>query len=147
MATYSFQDFALTLTGPGGAITLGDGSGAAKEGATFEFVENANAMVVGADGSGMHSLNASKAGKITVRLLKTSPTNGLLSAMYNFQRVSSANWGQNVMAGSDIVRGEQYSCQQVAFGKFPNNTYAMDGNILEWNFDTVVMDAALATGI
>jgi len=82
-----------------------------------------------------------------VRLLKTSPTNGLLSAMYAFQSTSSANWGQNVMAGSDIVRGEQYSCQQVAFSKFPNNTYAMDGNILEWNFDAVLMDAALATGI
>jgi hypothetical protein len=147
MATYSFQDFALTITGPGGSITLGDGSGAAKEGATFEFVENTNTMTIGADGSGMNSLNASKAGKITVRLLKTSPTNGKLSAMYNFQRTSSANWGKNVMSGSDIVRGEQYSCQQVSFAKFPNNTYAMDGNIIEWNFDAVLMDAALATGI
>lgn len=147
MSTYSFQDFACTLTGPGGAITLGDGSGAAKEGATFEFVENANTMVVGADGTPMHSLNASKAGKATVRLLKTSPTNGLLTAMFNFQRVSSANWGQNILAGSDIVRGDQYSCQQVAFSKIPNNTYAMDANIIEWSFDVGIMDAALATGI
>lgn len=147
MSTYSFIDFALTLTGPGGAITLGDGSGNAKEGVTFEFIENANTMTIGADGTAMHSLNASKGGKATVRLLKTSPTNGLLSAMYNFQRTSSANWGQGVMAGSDIVRGEQYSCQQVAFSKFPSNTYAMDGNILEWNFDIGVMDPALAVGL
>jgi len=147
MSTYSFQDFAMTITGPGGAITLGDGSGAAKEGATFEFIENANTMTVGADGTPMHSLNASKAGKATVRLLKTSPTNGLLSAMYNFQRTSSANWGQNVVAASDIVRGEQYSCQQVAFSKFPNNTYAQDAGMLEWNFDVGIMDPALATGL
>lgn len=147
MATWSFTNFALTLTGPGGAITLGDGSGAAKEGATFEFVENKNTMTIGADGSGMQSLNASTAGKITVRLLKTSPTNGLLSAMYAFQSTSSANWGQNVMAGSDIVRGEQYSCQQVAFSKFPNNTYAMEAGTIEWVFDIGVMDPALAVGV
>lgn len=147
MSTYSFIDFALTITGPGGAITLGDGSGNAKEGVTFEFVENANTMVIGADGTPMHSLNASKGGKATVRLLKTSPTNGLLSAMYNFQRTSSANWGQNVMAGSDIVRGEQYSCQQVAFSKFPNNTYAMEAGTIEWNFDIGIMDPALSIGI
>ena len=147
MATYSFQDFAMTLAGPGGAITLGDGSGAAKEGATFEFVENKNTMTIGADGSGMNSLNASTAGKITVRILKTSPTNGLLSAMYAFQSTSSANWGQNVVAASDIVRGEQYSCQQVAFSKFPNNTYAMEAGTIEWVFDIGVMDPALAVGV
>jgi hypothetical protein len=31
MSTFSFQDFALTLTGPGGSITLGDGAGDAKK--------------------------------------------------------------------------------------------------------------------
>ncbi|MFM0044124.1 phage protein [Paraburkholderia sediminicola] len=144
MSTYSFQNFALTLTGPGGSITLGNGAGDAKEGVTFEFVENANTMVIGAGGEPMHSLNPSKGGKATVRLLKTSTTNGKLSAMYNFQRISSANWGQNVMAGSDIVRGEQYSCQQVAFSKFPNNAYAMEAGTIEWVFDIGIMDAALA---
>jgi|AraplaCL_Cvi_mCL_1032061.scaffolds.fasta_scaffold00438_43 hypothetical protein len=147
MSTYSFQDFALTLTGPGGSITLGDGAGDAKEGVTFEFVENANTMVIGADGTVMHSLNPGKGGKATVRLLKTSPTNGKLSAMYNFQRTSSANWAQNVLAGSDIVRGEQYSCQQVAFSKFPNNTFAMEAGTIEWVFDIGVMDPALSIGV
>lgn len=147
MTTYSFQDFALTITGPGGAIPLGDGSGDAKEGVTFEFVENANTMTIGADGTPMHSLNPGKGGRATVRLLKTSPTNGLLTALYNFQRTSSANWGQNVMSGADIVRGDQYSCQQVAFSKHPNNTYAMEAGMLEWVFDIGIMDPALATGI
>ncbi|MBB3004361.1 hypothetical protein FHX57_006743 [Paraburkholderia tropica] len=144
MSTYSFQNFALTLTGPGGSITLGDGAGDAKEGVTFEFVENANTMVIGADGTPMHSLNPGKGGRATVRLLKTSLTNGKLSALYNFQRTSSANWGQNVLAGSDIVRGEQYSCQQVAFNKFPNNNYAMEAGTIEWVFDIGIMDPALA---
>lgn len=144
MSTYSFQNFALTLTGPGGSITLGNGAGDAKEGVTFEFIENANTMVIGAGGEAMHSLNPGKGGKATVRLLKTSLTNGKLSVMYNFQRTSSSNWGQNVLAGSDIVRGEQYSCQQVAFSKFPNNTYAMEAGTVEWVFDVGIMDPALA---
>lgn len=146
MTTYSFQDFTMTLTGPGGSIPLGDGSGDAKEGVTFELVENTNTMTIGADGTPMHSLNASKGGRATVRLLKTSPTNGLLAAMYAFQRTSSANWGQNTVAASDIVRGDQYSCQQVAFQKLPNNTYAMEAGMIEWVFDIGIMDAALATG-
>ena len=147
MSTYSFINIAVTITGPGGSISLGDGAGTAKEGVSFEFIENTNTMVVGSDGTPMHSLNASKAGRATVRLLKTSPTNGKLAALYNFHRTSSSNWGGNVMAASDIVRGEQYSCQQVAFSKMPNNTYATDANIIEWNFDVGIMDAALALGI
>jgi len=65
-------------------------------------------------------------------------------AMLSFQRTSSANWGQNVVAASDIVRGDQYSCQQVAFSKVPSNTYAAEAGMIEWNFDIGVMDQALA---
>lgn len=146
MSTYSFQNFALTLSGPGGSISLGYGSGNDKGGVTFEFNENANTLTTGADGSPMNSLNPGKSGKVTVRLQKTSLTNGLLSAMYNFQRANAANWGNNVLSGIDIVRGDQYACQVVAFTKFPSNTYAIEGGALEWTFDVGVMDPALATG-
>lgn len=147
MTTYSFLDFAMTISGPGGSISLGNVAGDAKEGVTFEAVEDVNKMTVGAGGDAMHSLIASKGGRATVRLLKTSPTNGLLMAMLAFQRTSSANWGQNVVSASDIVRGDQYSCQQVAFAKVPSNTYAQEAGMIEWNFDIGVMDQALATGV
>jgi len=146
MATYSFLNFNASLIGPGGAISLGAGAGIAEEGFDADYVEDANNMKVGSDGTPMHSLIASKAGKVVVRLLKTSPTNALLSAMYNFQRTSSANWGQNILTASDTVRGDVYTCQLVAFTKFPKNVYAKEGNMLEWSFDVGVMDAALAAG-
>ena len=144
MSVYSFLDFTMTITGPGGSVSLGNVAGDAKEGVTFEAVEDVNKMTIGAGGDAMHSLIASKGGKATVRLLKTSPTNGKLMAMLSFQRTSSANWGQNVVAASDIVRGDQYSCQQVAFSKVPSNTYAAEAGMIEWNFDIGVMDQALA---
>ena len=117
-----------------------------KGGVTFEMNDNANTLTVGADGTPMNSLNPSKAGKVTVRLLKTAPANGLLSAMYNYQRASPANWGQNTLAAADVTRGDQYACQSVAFTKFPSNTYTVEGGALEWTFDVGIMDPALATG-
>jgi hypothetical protein len=146
MSTYSFQSFTMTITGPGGSISLGYGSGNDKGGVTFEMNENANTMSIGADGTPMNSLNPGKGGKVTIRLQKASPTNGLLSAMYNYQRANPANWGQNVLSAADITRGDQYACQTVAFTKFPSNTYAIEGGALEWTFDVGVMDPALATG-
>ncbi len=146
MATYSFLDCLASLTGPGGIINLGSGSGAAKEGITIDTKEEKNAQVVGADGQIMNSLRASQAVRITVRVLKTSPVNALLSAMFNFQRQSSSVWGQNVLAVSDIARGDVTIATQVAFAKPAPITYSEDANINEWLFDGTA-DTQLGTGI
>lgn len=142
--TYSFLDVSAAIVGPGGAFSLGSGVGAAEEGITVTFIEEADRMQVGADGKAMHSLNASKAAKVVVRLLKTSLTNGLLMALYNFQRASSANWGQNTIMITDTQRGDVYSCQEVAFVKPPDNKFGKDANILEWEFNAGVCDPLLA---
>lgn len=146
MATYSFLDVAAALAGPGGAISLGAGAGNAEEGITAEFIEEKNNMTIGSDGAAQNSLNASKAGRIVVRLLKTSPVNAALSAMYSFQSTSSAAWGQNVLTVSDIARGDVYTCQQVAFRKYPNNAWAKNAGFIEWEFDVGVMDPLLGVG-
>lgn len=146
MATYSFQDCVATLTAPGGIIALGDGAGVADEGITLEFIEEKDKLSVGADGSPMHSLNASKAGKMSVRLQKTSPTNALLTAMYNFQQNSAATWGQGSITVQDIARGDQYSGQQVAFLKVPTNNYPKEAGMLEWEFLIGILDVQLGPG-
>lgn len=145
MKTYSFLDFHGSLVGPGGIINIGAGSGSAEEGVTVEPLEETDKMVIGADGSGMHSLNGSRAAKVTVRLLKTSPVNGLLMQMYNFQRVSSLLWGKNVLTMRDVARGDQYVAREVAFTKMPTNTYGKDGGMLEWEMNAVAADAVLGT--
>jgi hypothetical protein len=141
--TYSFLEVAATLAGPGGYISLGDGSGAAEEGITISAAGDINTMQVGADGSGQHSLHGDKSGTVTVRLLKTSPTNALLAAMYAFQTASAANHGQNTLVVTDTARGDVISCRQVAFKKAPDLTYAKDAGTNEWVFDAVFIDRAL----
>ena len=144
---YSFLNVQATIIGPGGIVPLGAGSANAKEVITVEFTEDKNRMTMGSDGSYMHSLIASKGGRINVRLLKTSYVNGLLDALYRFQTISSLFHGQNLLEVTDIVRGDVYTCSGVAFSKFPKNDYAEEGGMIEWTFDAGVVDPILGLGI
>ena len=146
MATYSFINIAVSIVGPGGAFNLGYGSGDAEEGITIEMIDDKNKMDVGADGSIMHSLRASNAGRITARFLKTAPTNALLSALYNFQRFSSGNWGQNSIVTTDPARGDLVLASQMAFVKQSDLTYAQDGNYNTWAFIGSIDNELLGTG-
>ena len=146
MTAYSFLDVTAAINGPGGNFQLGAGSGAAEEGVTIAMGEDKNTMTMGADGSGMHSLHAAKGGTVTVRLLKTSPVNAQLAEMYAFQTKSSANHGQNTITIRDVARGDTVTCQQGAFKKFPDLTYAKDGGTVEWAFDFITIDQQLGSG-
>lgn len=126
---------------------MGNGAGAAEEGITAEFTEDTNFMKTGADGQPMQSLNGSKAGRIKVSLLKTSPTNNLLMAMYNFQRTASQLWGQNVLVVSDTQRGDVLAGRSVAFKKPPSISYAKEAGMNEWEFDVGQLDMSLGAGI
>lgn len=145
VATYSFADVVATLSGPGGVIAVGNDSAAAEEGIDIEKDE-ANTMTKGADGSGMHSMHAWEGGKVTIRLLKTSPLNAALSALYRFQKSSSLNWGKNTITLNEIATGDVYTCEGLAFQKHPNNAYATVGNTLVWELEAVVIDPLLGTG-
>jgi len=144
---YSFQDVVATLIGPGGALSLGAGSSNAKEGISVTFLEDKNNLLMGADGNGVHSLRASKATRITVRLLKTSPLNAGLSAMYALQSASSLFWGQNLLTVTNPITGDDYPCEEVAFQKFTDLTWAEDANINEWPFVAIKADPVLGVGI
>ncbi len=143
--TYSFLDVSATIIGPGGAIPLGNGAGAAEEGITITPIGPKNTMQVGSDGYGQHSLLADKSSKVTVRLLKTSPTNQLLSAMYAFQTASGATHGQNTIVISDRSRGDVITCQQVAFAKAPDLAYAKEAGSQDWEFDCVRTERTLGS--
>jgi hypothetical protein len=133
--TYSFLDVVATLIGPGGVAMLGNGSGASEEGISVEYVEEADNMVIGADGSTVHSLHASKAVRVRVSLLKTSPMNAILSGMYNLQHTSSLLWGKNALTIANITTGDGYVIQGAAFAKFPQNRYSRDAAMLDWEFN------------
>jgi hypothetical protein len=147
MGVYSFLDVQASITGPGGAFPLGSGSGNAEEGITTGFAGEKNTMTKGADGSGMHSLHASNAGKVTLRYLKTSPVNAQLSALYNFQKATSGTWGQNIIVVSNTQRGDIVSARECAFTKHPDLTYAVEGGMIEWEFDVIQLDELIGTGV
>lgn len=144
--TYSFLDVAAVLSGPGGSFSVGSDAGVAEEGITIEMVDDKNTMTIGAAGDAMHNLHAGKAGKVTIRLLKTSAVNRQLSQLYALQTSSSALHGQNVLTLQDTARGDFGSCRQGAFKKFPSNTYSKVGPMLEWEFDFGQVDQQLGSG-
>lgn len=147
MSTYSFLNVLAVLTGPGGVINLGAGAAPADEGITVEYEEDQNVQTTGADGNVMNSLRATRRGHAVVRLLKTSPVNNALSLLFNFQKQSSANWGTNVIAVTDIVRGDFFSCKKVAFAKHAPATWAKDGNTNEWRFHCGQIDPLFGLGV
>jgi hypothetical protein len=146
MSTYSFQDVTAAIVGVGGAINLASGAGVAEEGITIEAPEDKNVMTIGADGSGMHSLIANESANVTIRLLKTSPSNAQLQLMYNLQTKSSLTHGKNVITVRDVVRGDSIVLTNVAFKKRPAVTYSKEGGIMEWTFDATKSATILGVG-
>lgn len=143
---YSFLNVSATLAGPGGILNLAAGAAVAEEGITIEPVGDKNEMTIGADGKGQHSLIASDAATVTVRLLKTSPLNAALMLMYNLQSASSALWGQNVFTVVDSGRTDYNVVQSCAFKKKPTITYAQAGGLMEWTFDGIAANSILGSG-
>lgn len=143
---YSFLNVVCGIVGPGGAFNLGAGAAVSEEGISIEPVEDKNVMTIGADGKGQHSLLASDAAKVTVRLLKTSPINAALMAMFDAQSISSALWGQNVITVVDTARGDTSILQSCAFTKKPVINYKKEADIIEWIFDSISATTILGIG-
>lgn len=143
MSAYSFLNIVAAIVGPGAAFNLGVGAAVAEEGITIAPAEDKNSMIIGADGRGQHTLIASNAGLVTVRLLKVSPTNGLLQLAYDLQSASSALWGQNLITIADTARLELTTCQSCSFKKKPEIVYDKAGPMLEWTFDSLAINTVL----
>lgn len=143
MKAYSFIDVVATLAGPGGAFNLGAGAAVAEEGITIEMTGERGKMTLGADGEGMHTLYANKSGTVTVRLIKTSPVNAQLMALYDVQTTDSALYGQNVITITQTKSGDVIGCRGCAFKKMPALNYKKDDELVEWTFNALKIDAIL----
>lgn len=146
MGVYSFLNVNCAIAGAGGNLNLGSGAAVSEEGITIEHGADKNVMTIGADGRGQHSLVADSSTTITIRLLKTSPLNAGLMAMYNLQQASTALWGANVITCTDPVRGDTTIAQACAFKKVPTLTYAKEAGMNEWTFDSINTTTVLGSG-
>lgn len=144
--TYSFLDVQAAIKGPNGSFPLGSGAGVAEEGITISYTDEKGSLIVGADGTGMHSLHAGRSGTVTVRLLKTSPTNALLMQMYNADTVSAANYGRSTILVRNPVTGDSWTCSYCGFRKVPDNVNAKDGGVHEWTWNVAYIEGILGTG-
>lgn len=145
--TYSFMSVVASIVGPNGAFSIGYGSGNDDGGITVEYAEDRGALTTGADGTPMHTLHASRAGRCSVRLLKTSPTNALLNAMFNADSAGPENWGQNTITISDVNRGDLWALSAVSFQRHPTTVYAKEGTMMEWTFLAGTVEALLGAGL
>lgn len=144
--TYSFKDVVANITGPNGSFEIGSSAGSADEGISAEMMDDKASMQTGAGGDAMHSLHASNAGKITIRLLKTSRTNALLDSMAAADFSSAAVYGQNTIVIRDAARGDVAIGSGCGFTRKPNNSWAKQGNIIEWSWNVVDLDMKLGSG-
>jgi hypothetical protein len=119
---------------------------AAEEGITITWGEELNTQTIGADGSVMNSMHSARAGTCTIRLMKTSPINHLLQQLIKYQHQSSLLWGRNTIRVEDPVRGDQYVLAGCAWVRFPTNTYAKVGNVLEYEMHVALIDGTLGVG-
>ena len=142
---YSFLDFNVAITGPNVSADL-SGSGFSGEGVKITMLEEKDTMTIGAGGAGMHALRGSKAGKVIISLLKTGPGNALLSQAYNLDSQSSATWGRNQVTISNPVSGDNITCQNCAFIKQPDNANGDAGGMMEWEFNSTLIDQILGNG-
>lgn len=143
MSTYSFMDTQCTLASDDGVIDLGYGAGVTEEGITIAMAADANSMLIGADGEGMHSKSANKSGTVTVRLLKTSPINAKLSNLYHIQYSSTKKWGKNTITLNHAGSGDNATATKCAFKKHPDLVYKAVGDYNEWVFDAIKIDQKL----
>lgn len=144
--TYSFNDVVASITAPGGiTIPFGYGQAVADEGIDLTPAGDKNTMTVAADGQVMHSLHADQSGLATVRLLKISPVNALLMALYDLQTISSVAHGQNSIAVAHVVSGDLHTGSRCAFKKKPTIKYSKDGDILVWEWDVGNLNSVLGT--
>jgi hypothetical protein len=142
---YSFADVTAVITAMSGQQEIGnfrlggEGTSQAEEGITVLYTEETNTQTIGADGSVMNTLHAAMAGTLTTRLLKISPVNYQLAQLYNFQRMSSGTWGNNLIVIKDTGREEIMTCAGCAFSRFPQITYNKAGAVMEWEFHVSVI--------
>ena len=132
--SYGFAGISASIKGFGGFADLGNGAGAAEEGITIEPVDDQSTAEIGADGSAWHSLSASTAHNLTVRLAKLSPVNTTLMVMASLQQSSPKLNGKNVISIRDSDNGDYILCEGVAFTRWAPLNYGKTAGTNEWTF-------------
>lgn len=143
---YSFLDVQVSIKGPMGQFDIAS-AGVSDESVRIAMSGDKNTMTVGANGSVMHSLRASKAARVTISLLKTGIGNAMMSDLYNRQAVSAAYWGQNILTITNPVSGDAITASAGAFVKQSDIAYSAEAGLNVWAFDFGEVAEVLGNGL
>ena len=143
---YSFIDVQASISGPGGTFDIA-ASGVSDESIRIAMMRDKNTMVTGANGDGMHSMNASTACRITISLLKTATGNAQMNALYRYQAESSAFWGRNIITITNPVSGDSIVATAGAFLKQSDVGYSAEAGLNSWVFEFIAISEVLGNGL
>lgn len=105
---------------------------------TLEWAEEAFKTVVGTDGQVARSKNMNKLATITVKLLQTSSSNALLSAIHIQDRAAANGAG----VGPFLIRDRQgatvYAAEKAWIKKAPNVSLDKTATSREWVFEALL---------
>ncbi|MCP4570696.1 MAG: DUF3277 family protein [FCB group bacterium] len=131
--TYASDQVFVTF----GPITMNDG----RDDGDFCVVEqneDAFALQIGTDGEACRSKSNNRSGTITITLMASSPTNDLLSAMYNVD-INSNGDGINPMGVVDLSGTSLFAAEKAWIKKPPSTTFSRESGSREWVFETNVL--------
>ncbi len=142
---WSFPDFDATWVGPEGTFDVSS-EGVAAEGITIAFAEDAANPVMGAAGDGMYNLRAARHGTITIRSLKISTLNAVLSRIFATSTADSAQYGQGLLTCRNAKTGDLFVCRDCGLRKFPDSGNGVEGAAYEWVINSLRITATLGDG-
>ena len=130
LTTYKPGDVRMTV---GGSIMHGFADG------TFinvEYDEDAVTKTMGADGECSRSISSNTSGRITMTLMQTSDSNGVLSLLAIADRQSGGGIVPvTVTAGQSV-----YAAAQAWVVKMPPGGFEKEATTREWNLDCASLD-------
>ncbi|QJD54319.1 hypothetical protein [Aminobacter phage Erebus] len=126
-SAYSMKNVAVTVDGQA-VLGLWDGDDAV----SIEPLDDAGAMLVGADGSSIFSQSANEGATITVRLQHTSPAHRLLHQRWARQRARGVRIVGFPISVIDVDSGEGGSTDQAFIQRGPTDQKGKNAVNREW---------------
>ena len=134
---YSWNDVVMTITGPGGTLTIGKGTGGADGGVKITQMSDVNVFEPGLGDTGMHHKQETSAKSIEVNMLAGADENLILRTMYNIQKSGDSSiWAENVITIKTRLPGMTIGVYTgCAFKTLPEIGLANQAAPLVWTFD------------
>jgi len=103
------------------------------DGSMVTVEKNSDAWItkVGSDGEGSRSKSCDRSGKVTIRLMQTSPSNLILSGFFKADDIADAGTFPCIVKDSRAA-GETHAAENAWIQKEPSASYEREDGVREW---------------